>query len=108
MAEVETLMAAASVTIGIEPEDSRDAQQCMAAYYKELDERFENGFTRSDGGNAGKPARESRRLLPDREVMGRDRLRRAEADRRRDRRDQADVDTPRPRPRQSRAACSTC
>ena len=66
MAEVETLMTAASVTIGIEPEDSRDAQQCVAAYYKELDERFENGFDPGNGGYAGKPAvRTSVRLLPD-------------------------------------------
>ena len=55
MAEVETLMAAAAVTIGIEPEDSRDAQQCIAAYYKELDERFESGFDPGNGGYAGKP-----------------------------------------------------
>jgi ribosomal protein S18 acetylase RimI-like enzyme len=55
MAEVETLMTATDVTIGIEPEDSRDAQQCIAAYYKELDERFENGFDPGDGGYAGKP-----------------------------------------------------
>jgi DNA-binding MarR family transcriptional regulator/GNAT superfamily N-acetyltransferase len=55
MAEVETLMTAASVTIGVEPEDSRDAQQCVAAYYKELDERFESGFDPGDGGYAGKP-----------------------------------------------------
>ena len=55
MAEVETLMAAAAVTIGIEPEDSGDAQQCIAAYYKELDERFETGFDPGNGGYAGKP-----------------------------------------------------
>lgn len=55
MTEVETLMTAASVTIDIEPEDSRDAQQCIAAYYKELDERFENGFDPGSGGYAGKP-----------------------------------------------------
>ena len=56
MTEVERLTAAASVTIGIEPEDSRDARQCIAAYYKELDRRFEGGFDPGNGGYAGKPA----------------------------------------------------
>jgi DNA-binding MarR family transcriptional regulator len=55
MAEVEALMAAASATIAIEPEDSPDARQCIAAYYKELDERFENGFDPGNGGYVGKP-----------------------------------------------------
>ncbi len=53
MAEVETLMTAASVTIGVEPQDSQDAQQCLAAYFKELDERFEKGFDPTKGGYAG-------------------------------------------------------
>lgn len=56
MAEVERLMTAASVIIAAEPEDSRDARLCVAAYYKELDARFEGGFDPGDGGYAGKPA----------------------------------------------------
>jgi DNA-binding MarR family transcriptional regulator/GNAT superfamily N-acetyltransferase len=53
MTEVETLMTAASVTIDVEPQDSQDAQQCLAAYFKELDERFETGFDPGKGGYAG-------------------------------------------------------
>lgn len=56
MAEVERLMNAASIAIAAEPEDSRDARSCVAAYYKELDERFEGGFDPGNGGYAGKPA----------------------------------------------------
>jgi DNA-binding MarR family transcriptional regulator/GNAT superfamily N-acetyltransferase len=56
MAEVERLMNSASVGIAAEPEGGRDAQQCIAAYYKELDERFEGGFDPGNGGYAGKPA----------------------------------------------------
>ena len=63
MAEVETLLNAASVTIGIEPEDSPEARHCVAAYYKELDERFENGFDSANGGYAGKPAEASGAFL---------------------------------------------
>jgi DNA-binding MarR family transcriptional regulator/ribosomal protein S18 acetylase RimI-like enzyme len=56
MAEVETLMNAASVTIAREPENSRDARQCVAAYYGELDRRFDGGFDPGNGGYAGGPA----------------------------------------------------
>lgn len=56
MAEIERLMNAAAVAISAEPEDSRDAQQCVAAYYSELDRRFEDGFDPGNGGYAGKPA----------------------------------------------------
>ncbi|MDQ2632191.1 MAG: helix-turn-helix domain-containing GNAT family N-acetyltransferase [Pseudomonadota bacterium] len=56
MTEVERLMTAASVTIDGEPEDSPDAQQCVSAYYRELDRRFEGGFDPGNGGYAGKPA----------------------------------------------------
>lgn len=49
MAEVERLMTAASVRIGPEPPESRDAQACLAAYFAELDRRFENGFDQSLG-----------------------------------------------------------
>lgn len=56
MAEVESLMNAASVVIAREPEDSRDAKQCVAAYYSELDRRFDGGFNPGHGGYAGKPA----------------------------------------------------
>ena len=56
MAEVERLMNAAAVVIAAEPEDSRDARHCVAAYFKELDERFDGGFDPDNGGYAGKPA----------------------------------------------------
>lgn len=56
MAEVERLLSAASVVIAPEPEDSRDARQCVAAYYAELDRRFEGGFDPGNRGYAGKPA----------------------------------------------------
>jgi len=56
MAEVETLLNASSVTIAAEPEDSSDAQRCVASYFEELDKRFESGFDPSNGGYAGKPA----------------------------------------------------
>lgn len=54
MAEVEKLLAAASVTIAVESEDSEDAKRCVAAYYSELDQRFEGGFDPQNGGYAGK------------------------------------------------------
>ncbi|MBL8577091.1 MAG: MarR family transcriptional regulator [Mesorhizobium sp.] len=53
MAEVETLLGAASVTIAVEPEDSEDAKWCVAAYFAELDRRFEGGFDPGSGGYAG-------------------------------------------------------
>jgi len=56
MAEVETMLNAGSVTIAAEQEDSADAQRCVAAYFAELDTRFENGFDPGNGGYAGKPA----------------------------------------------------
>jgi len=56
MAEVETLLNAGSVTIAAEPEDSSDAQRCVASYFEELDTRFEDGFDPGNGGYAGKPA----------------------------------------------------
>ena len=93
MAEVETLMTAASVTIGVEPQDSHDAQQCLAAYFKELDERFEKGFDPTKGGYGGeKSSARTNRLLHDRAPERTcDRLRRVEAHRRLDQRDQAHV-----------------
>lgn len=56
MAEVEQLINAASITITVEPEGSQDVRRCVAAYYNELDERFEGGFDPGNGGYAGKPA----------------------------------------------------
>lgn len=56
MGEVERLTTAASVAITREPEESLDVRQCVAAYYRELDERFEGGFDPGNGGYAGKPA----------------------------------------------------
>lgn len=55
MAEVEALMQAASIRIGVEPGDSPEAQQCLAAYFAELNSRFENGFDPS----AGSPPRKT-------------------------------------------------
>ena len=71
MAEVERLMNAAAVAIAAEPEESRDARQCVAAYYKELDERFDGGFDPGNGGYAGKPRRRTRQALPHRATHGR-------------------------------------
>lgn len=55
MAEVERLMNAASIIITVEPEDDQDVRRCVAAYYRELDERFEGGFDPGNGGYSGKP-----------------------------------------------------
>lgn len=55
MAEVETLMAAASVSIAPESADSQDARACVEAYFRELSERFEEGFDPDHGGYAGTP-----------------------------------------------------
>lgn len=55
MHEVESLMTAASVVVAVEPADSSDSRACVAAYYKELDARFEGGFDPGKGGYAGKP-----------------------------------------------------
>jgi DNA-binding MarR family transcriptional regulator/GNAT superfamily N-acetyltransferase len=49
MAEVEAMMNAGSIRIDIEPADSEDALWCLAAYFAELDERFEEGFDRAKG-----------------------------------------------------------
>ncbi len=56
MADVERLLTAASVTIAVEPETSEDAQACVAAYFRELDKRFDGGFDPGSGGYAGKTA----------------------------------------------------
>lgn len=52
MAEVEAMLTAASIMIGIEPADSEDARACLDAYFQELDERFETGFDPAAGGAA--------------------------------------------------------
>ena len=44
MAEVERLLAAASVAVAAEDPASPDARRCMAAYVAELDRRFPGGF----------------------------------------------------------------
>jgi DNA-binding MarR family transcriptional regulator/GNAT superfamily N-acetyltransferase len=44
MDEVERLIRASSVTIGVEDPASDDARFCIRSYYGELAERFENGF----------------------------------------------------------------
>lgn len=54
------------VTIFAEPEDSAEARQCVAAYFAELDLRFDGGFDPESGGYAGSgetPAAEARFLL---------------------------------------------
>lgn len=63
MAEVETLMTAAAVTIAIEPGDSDDARLCVEAYYRELDSRFEQGFDPGSGGYAGAAATHEGRFM---------------------------------------------
>ncbi len=57
MAEVERLLVAATVRIAAEPPDAPDAQACLAAYFRELDERFEAGFDPGRGGPAARPER---------------------------------------------------
>jgi len=52
MREVETLITAASVQIGVEPPDSLVARDCLRAYFAELGERFETGFDPGKGGAA--------------------------------------------------------
>ncbi len=49
MAEVERLLAAASISIGEEAADTEDARQCLAQYFNELAERFEDGFDPGKG-----------------------------------------------------------
>ncbi len=44
MAEVERLLSAAAVTIGVESPAGDDAQYCLGEYFRELALRFENGF----------------------------------------------------------------
>jgi len=44
MAEVERLMRASAVTIEVADPASAEARACMAAYFRELDERFVEGF----------------------------------------------------------------
>ncbi|MFF0387759.1 GNAT family N-acetyltransferase [Kitasatospora sp. NPDC004615] len=53
MAEVERLLAAATVTLDVVDPDHPDAQHCLRSYFAEIQARFENGFD---------PARS---LLPD-------------------------------------------
>ena len=49
MAEVERLMRAFAVTIQPEPAASADAQSCLQAYYREIGERFDDGFDPTKG-----------------------------------------------------------
>jgi DNA-binding MarR family transcriptional regulator len=44
MATVERLLTVGLVEIGDEDPTSNDAQHCLGAYFRELDERFEGGF----------------------------------------------------------------
>jgi DNA-binding MarR family transcriptional regulator len=50
MGEVERLLKAALVEVSIEPADSGDARNCLAAYFRELAARFEGGFDPADPG----------------------------------------------------------
>lgn len=59
MAEVERLMRAGSIVLGVEPSDSPDACRCLAAYFDELARRFEAGFDPAAGISAAeKPEQE--------------------------------------------------
>ncbi|WP_394889161.1 GNAT family N-acetyltransferase [Mesorhizobium sp. AaZ16] len=49
MAEVERLLAATSITVGEEAADTAEARQCLAQYFDELAERFEEGFDPGKG-----------------------------------------------------------
>ena len=53
MAEVERLVRAGSVEIRAEPADSAAAQACLAAYFRELAERFDTGFDPARSNAAG-------------------------------------------------------
>ena len=44
MAEVESLLNIASISLATEPGDSDDARSCLAAYFAELSERFKSSF----------------------------------------------------------------
>ncbi|WP_245417485.1 helix-turn-helix domain-containing GNAT family N-acetyltransferase [Aminobacter sp. AP02] len=52
MAEVEHLLAAASITVDQEAANTEDARQCLAHYFNELDARFEEGFNQAKGNAA--------------------------------------------------------
>ena len=49
MAEVERLLAAASITVNEEAPNTSEARQCLAHYFDELAARFENGFDQAKG-----------------------------------------------------------
>jgi DNA-binding MarR family transcriptional regulator/GNAT superfamily N-acetyltransferase len=49
MADVERLLAAASITVDEEAADTEDARQCLAKYFDELAARFEEGFDPGKG-----------------------------------------------------------
>jgi DNA-binding MarR family transcriptional regulator len=49
MADVERLLAAASITVEEEAADTDEARQCLAQYFNELAERFEEGFDPGKG-----------------------------------------------------------
>lgn len=44
MADVERLLNAATATIDVEPPDSETAQSCLQQYFREINERFDEGF----------------------------------------------------------------
>ena len=44
MAEVERLLLASSIAIGVEDPESEDARWCIQQYFAEIGRRFENGF----------------------------------------------------------------
>ncbi len=52
MAEVERLLAAASIIVEEEAADTDEARQCLAQYFDELAERFEEGFDPGRGNAA--------------------------------------------------------
>ncbi|HEV2897895.1 MAG TPA: helix-turn-helix domain-containing GNAT family N-acetyltransferase [Pseudaminobacter sp.] len=54
MAEVERLFAATSITVGEEAADTAEARQCLARYFGELAQRFEEGFDPGRGNTTTK------------------------------------------------------
>ncbi len=56
MGEVERLLRAASVEISVASSDSEDARCCLAQYFAELNQRFDNGFDPATGASAGAEA----------------------------------------------------
>jgi DNA-binding MarR family transcriptional regulator/GNAT superfamily N-acetyltransferase len=56
MAEVERLLSAGAIVVGLEPADSADAVSCLEPYFAELSRRFDAGFDPGKGAAVGAEA----------------------------------------------------